>query len=123
MSISRLFRRRSGDDLNTEELERGLGEAVMSSITKMPLLERRSDECAANLMSMAAEKAALEVQIEDLQEQLRQINVAIEAERERQRIIEEGMTKRWCEGGPGPIAAIAGELKVPNADDAIAKAE
>lgn len=111
MSISRLFHRRSGDDLNAEELDRGLGEAVMSSIMKMPLLERRSDECAANLVSMAAEKAALEVQIEDLQEQLRQINVAIEAERERQRIIEEGlgdMTKRWGAGRPGPIAAIAG---------------
>lgn len=88
MSIFHIFRRRN--DL-ADDLAQELDAAFPSSFPKMPLLEQRSDECAANLHRLDAEKVSLEEQIAELQEQLRQVNVAIEAERERDRIIAAGL--------------------------------
>lgn len=88
MSIFRLFRRRN--DL-ADDLAQELSTAFPAQFPKMPLLERRSDECAANLRHLTDEKAALEDRIADLQEQLRHVDVAIEAERERARIVDEGL--------------------------------
>lgn len=88
MSIPRLFRRRALPSEHVDEV-RQINESLAG--LQIPLLELKSDECAANILQLEDTRASLALQIADLQEQLRQVNIALDAERERARIIAAGL--------------------------------